>query len=158
MTVHAARYGGALGPIFLLLIPGLALRGSRHSWQERAVLGMIFVYLILWASPFSSFQVRFLVPLTPFLAILAARRGVRCPPGITWSLGQICVLGVVDRLASSNLPPLWPCTKGMRVEYKNWLTHVINVVQYRWWRVTNQTVSTSGPTCSLLPRLAIHQR
>lgn len=128
MTVHAARYGGALGPIFLLLIPGLWFRRSEHSWKERALIALIIFYLALWAMPFSSFQMRFLVPLTPFLATLAAIGACRIRQLLSGSYGKTAFSALLTGLLLLNLPPFLSLHERDRAGYKDWLTHVITVV------------------------------
>jgi hypothetical protein len=131
MTVHAARYGGSLGPIFLLLIPGLWFRCSRHSWPERALVALILGYLILWATPLSSFQMRFLVPLTPFLATLAAVGACRIRQLLLGSYSRLAFSVLLTGLLLLNLPPFMALHERDRGECKGWLTHVITVVPIR---------------------------
>jgi hypothetical protein len=126
LTVHAARYGGSLGPLFLLLLPGLALVGSAAS-RVPWLISFIALYLAIWASPISSFQLRFLVPLTPLLAALAAeavRRLSAVGSGRTRTALAAGLLG----LFFLNLPPFTPLHERDRVGSGGWLTHVIHAV------------------------------
>ena len=73
MTTAADRFGGSIGPLFLIALPGIVLlflvRRSTSLW----VLGLwVLSSFALWASPISSFQARFLLVIMPPLAILAA--------------------------------------------------------------------------------------
>jgi hypothetical protein len=68
MTIHAAAYDGTLGPLFLLFLPLVILFMHRKGvlpW----LFAFVLLYIVFWASPLSSFQMRFLVPITPLLAI-----------------------------------------------------------------------------------------
>ena len=52
MTVHAAIYGGTLGPAFLVLIPVLVFLRRRPPAPAIAVVGAgCAAYVALWASP-----------------------------------------------------------------------------------------------------------
>lgn len=130
MTIHSAWYGGNLGPAFLMLVPGLILFRNRTSvipW-----LGWLALfYMVFWASPLSSFQMRFLVPVTPLLAVLGAEgykrinRAVQfttVKPGrrlLEFGIGVICLL---------NLPPFTSLHEFDRIGWEGWLTHVIHKV------------------------------
>jgi hypothetical protein len=126
MTMHAARYGGTLGPLFLLLLPALALfRGAkaRLAWMAWFVL----LFLAVWASPISSFQLRFLVAIAPVLAVLgaeAARRlAAAAPPA-----GATVLAGVLLALLALNLPPFTRFHERDRIGWDGWLTHVVHVL------------------------------
>jgi hypothetical protein len=130
VTMHAARFGGSLGPVFLLLVlPGAALfqrwrrPGSHRLFWALAVFTA--GYLALWASPLSSFQLRFLVPLALVLAVLAAAvvprlSGLLRLGGLPSSL----LPGGLALLLLLNLPPFLSLHEGDRQEYDGWLTHV----------------------------------
>jgi 4-amino-4-deoxy-L-arabinose transferase-like glycosyltransferase len=126
MTMHAARYGGTLGPLFLLLLPALALfRGAaaRLTWMGWFVL----FFVAIWASPISSFQLRFLVVLTPVLAVLAAeavrRLTAAAPPA-----GSKVLAAALLALLALNLPPFTRFHERDRAGWDGWLTHVVHVV------------------------------
>lgn len=70
LTMHTAAYGGALGAIFLMLLPFAARR--RPGRPLLIVAGVLVVFVALWASPVSSQQFRFLIPVLPALAVLGA--------------------------------------------------------------------------------------
>jgi 4-amino-4-deoxy-L-arabinose transferase-like glycosyltransferase len=126
MTMHAARYGGTLGPLFLLLLPALALfrgAGARLTWMPWFVL----FFMAVWASPISSFQLRFLVAVAPVLAVLGAEAARRltaaAPPA-----GSKVFAGLLLALLALNLPPFTRFHERDRVGWDGWLTHVIHAV------------------------------
>ncbi|MBA3887175.1 MAG: hypothetical protein H0X67_15805 [Acidobacteria bacterium] len=126
MTVHASRYGGTLGPLFLMLLPALALfRGStvRLTW----IGAFVALFVAVWASPISSFQVRFLVVLTPLLAVLGAeavrRLDLAAPRAASKTLAAALLV-----LLALNLPPFTRFHERDRVAWDGWLTHVIHAV------------------------------
>ncbi|HET7769294.1 MAG TPA: glycosyltransferase family 39 protein, partial [Chloroflexota bacterium] len=71
VTVHGALYSGSIGPLFLVLLPGL-LRSSRRPGAIRWLAYGVAAYVAVWASPLSSFQMRFLMPVVAPLAVLAS--------------------------------------------------------------------------------------
>ncbi|MDQ3347162.1 MAG: glycosyltransferase family 39 protein [Acidobacteriota bacterium] len=126
VTVHGALFGGSLGPLFLVLVPGL-LFTRRHPAAVKWLVGGVVAYVAVWASPISSFQLRFLMPIVPPLALLAAAglksisvRAVTCVPrGHT-----IATCGVLC-LAVFNLPPFTSFHEADRRGWNGWLTHVL---------------------------------
>jgi hypothetical protein len=87
----------------------------------------IVLYVAVWASPLSSFQLRFLVPLVPPLAVLgaeAARRLAAVGPGRTGRALAIAWLVLLPL----NLPPFTGLHERDRVGWDGWLTHVIHEV------------------------------
>jgi hypothetical protein len=67
--MHGAAFGGSLGVAYLILLP-LALR-CRPSRAFALTAGFCLGYVALWASPLSSLQMRFLVPVLSPLAVVA---------------------------------------------------------------------------------------
>ena len=126
MTLHAARFGGSLGPIFLLLMPGFIwqpFRTAPVSWLLAFVAG----YIALWASPVSSFQMRFLVAITPILAVLAALAFEALMNNFTQFSWQKAIgPGVITALLLLNLPPFTSLHESDRSNSEGWLTHVIH--------------------------------
>lgn len=78
MTMHAGYYDGTLGPLFLLLLPFLALgigaagRAERGRGARVALGAFAAMYIVMWASPIASFQMRWMLPVVPALAVLGA--------------------------------------------------------------------------------------
>jgi len=130
MTVHAARYGGTLGPMFLLLLPVLALP-RRRSRATFWLMSFVLLYLALWASPVSSFQLRFLIPIAPIGAVLAAEACGRIAQVLRTrraKLARAPLSGVVAILLLLNLPPFTSLHEADRVVWEGWLTHVLHTV------------------------------
>jgi hypothetical protein len=69
LTMHSAAFGGSLGVAYLILLP-LAMR-RRPSRAFTLTALFCLGYIVLWASPLSSLQMRFLVPVLGPLAVLA---------------------------------------------------------------------------------------
>lgn len=67
-----AAFQGSFGPVFLLLAPFSLLPSSFRRRGLWVVALSAVGFFMLWASPLSSFQARFLVPAAPFFAVLAA--------------------------------------------------------------------------------------
>lgn len=126
-TIHASRYGGTLGPLFLILLPViLAFQRNRFiRWLSISVL----VYIIFWASPLSSFQMRFLVPIILLLALLAAQ-AINGLISILQEIGwrRELLLIMLASLLVLNLPPFLSLHEGDRVKWDGWLTHVLHTL------------------------------
>jgi 4-amino-4-deoxy-L-arabinose transferase-like glycosyltransferase len=125
MTMHGYRYGGSLGPFLLLLLPAVVVLVRRRTAARLLLCGTI-LYLLVWASPVSSYQLRFLVPWWLFVSALIAggialltddaARLWRAPwPFVRWMLPAIAWL---------NLPPFTPLHERDREGDTRWLTHV----------------------------------
>ena len=126
LTIHAAQFGGSFGPILLLLLSGFFVfkpNGKELRWLGVFCLG----YLIFWASPLSSFQMRFLLPITPFLVVLSTAafqglisrlsgKGFRTNL-VSWILILLLIL---------NLPPFTSLHEADREGWNGWLNHVIH--------------------------------
>lgn len=128
MTVHAASYGGNFGPMFLLLLPGLGLL-RRRSRVIPWLLALVLIYIGLWTSPLNSLELRFLIPLTPLLALLAAEASARLAQlmrsfPVRW--GETAFKAGLALLLLLNLPPFTSVHEGDRVVWDGWLTHVIH--------------------------------
>jgi len=136
MTMHEERYGGALGPTFLALAP-LALLGLRPRRALRVsalgALGLFAVaFLVLWASPIASFQMRWVLAAVPALAVLAAvgyERLTELVPARSRAASALaCLTGILLVL---NLPPFTPLHEHERrtwTAWGGWLTHVVHGV------------------------------
>jgi hypothetical protein len=125
-TVHAARYGGTLGPLFLILVPAAVL--GRRGRRTALIVGAgCAAYIALWASPLSSFQMRFLVPLVPLLAVLGAEGAHRVERTAT-QVGRparAVALGVIAGLLLFNLPPTSGWHEPDRRGWDGWMTHIV---------------------------------
>ncbi len=125
VTVHAASFGGSLGALFLLLSPAVLFGG----WPSRAtsVLGAGAVaYAAVWASPISSLQLRFLMPVVSVLAILGAQgwqhltaAGVRIRGATPVIAAALLLVGVLQ------LPPFVVIQEADRAGWTGQLTHVL---------------------------------
>ncbi len=129
VTVHGALFGGSLGPVFLVLTPALAFTERYRTALACLVCG-VAAYVAIWASPISSFQIRFLMPVVPALALLAAaaldtgaRRAAR-----SMKRGGVFVTAAVMWLALLNLPPFTSFHEADRQGWNEWLTHVVREV------------------------------
>ena len=131
ITVHGAKYGGSFGPLLLLLAP--AALTSRLTTAAKWLALFAIAYFALWASPLSSFQLRFLLPLTPIMALFAAQgaiaasrlmatngmsRGIRLA---RWSLAALMIL---------NLPFFMSLHEVDRSGWQGWLTHVAHEIHF----------------------------
>lgn len=129
MTMHAASYGGTLGPILLLAVPGFVLV-LRRSPAARWLAAGAALYLVVWASPLSSLQLRFLVPWWLPVSALAAAAIVAMNQAAAalWrpagGLAYAMWLGIL----LLNVPPFTPLHERDRVGWSGWLTHVIHRV------------------------------
>ena len=132
MTIHAARYGGNLGPLYLMFIPGLLLRRNRTPFTP-CLIGYILLFLLFWASPLSSYQMRFLVPITPALAMLAAEGAARAQYAareLTGETGKRILNVALLIFCLFNLPPFTSLHEYDREDSNGWLTHVIHTVPF----------------------------
>ena len=126
VTVHGDRFGGSLGPLFLMLIPAAFLFRPRR----RAVLlfaAAVIAYAAVWASPISSYQMRFLMPSVAPMALLAAAGldAVSRAAGEWHYRGRQLVAGAVCTIAFLNLPPFIRLHERDREGWANFLTHVL---------------------------------
>jgi len=130
--VHGARYGGTFGPLFLILVP-LAFLGGPLPRSTRLVAAGCGVYLALWASPLSSFQLRFVIPLLPMLAAFAAAGFASVRDAAAQMNRPAARLAFVPLaiILILNLPPFIRMHERDRVQWKGWLTHVVRMVPVR---------------------------
>lgn len=127
VTQHGAAFGGCLGALFLAVLPWLAA-GVRQRQATRWLLYLVAGYVAVWASPISSFQLRFLVPVLPLLCVLAATAITRIFAslrGIGMHRPAYALLAVLLLL---NLPPFIPLQEGDRARWTGWLTHVTRIL------------------------------
>jgi hypothetical protein len=128
-TVHGARYGGTLGPLFLMLIPAALIGPGVRRTTFVAAAGCA-AYVAVWASPVSSFQMRFLIPLVPVLAALGAegaarveRAAARAAPG-----APALVVATLAVLLLFNLPPTSLWHERDRRGWDGWMTHIVRAM------------------------------
>jgi hypothetical protein len=128
-TVHAARYGGTPGPLFLILVPA-ALVGPGVRRRTGVVAAGCAAYVAIWASPISSFQMRFLLPLVPLLAALGAEGAARVERAAqrTWRGGPALVAALLTVLLLFNLPPTSGWHEPHRHEHMGWMTHIVRAL------------------------------
>ncbi len=130
MTIHASRYGGDLGPLYLMFLPGLLLRRNRALFTPW-LIGFVLLFLLFWASPLSSFQIRFLIPITPVLSMLAAEGAARVQQTarvLTGEIGKRLLTVALLVFCLLNLPPFTSLHEYDRQGSNGWLTHVIHTV------------------------------
>jgi hypothetical protein len=92
------------------------------------------LYAVMWALPFSSFQGRFLVPILPLVAVLAASGFAEVSRGIsenTLHYGKTVLVTFVSLIMILNLPPFIPLHEGGRQGSEGWLTHVVRRIPAR---------------------------
>jgi 4-amino-4-deoxy-L-arabinose transferase-like glycosyltransferase len=126
LVLHGARYGGALGPLVLLGLP-LALL-LKNRWEAAGLTAALAGYVMLWASPVSSFQARFLLPVIPLWAALAgAGLGALATRSGGRGVGRAAAVAV-PLLAVLHLPPFLSLHETDRDGWAGWLTHVFRRV------------------------------
>lgn len=123
VTIHGASFGGSLGPLFLVMVPALLIAPRRLPVLRWAAAG-IAAYVAVWASPLSSFQLRFLMPIVPALALLAAAAAAAAGHAAGRRAATIATAGVVC-LTALNLPPFVRLHEIDRAGWSGWLTHVL---------------------------------
>jgi hypothetical protein len=131
MTIHAADYHGTLGPLYLILLPFFLLVRLRSGLRWLALF--VLFYLVLWASPLSSLQMRFVVPLAPILAVLGAAAFARLQASSRLAWGRrapnFISAGILGLLLL-NLPPFTALHERDRVEWEGWLNSVLHGVEW----------------------------
>lgn len=132
LTVHGHRYGGTFGPLLALFLPGLLfprLRKTAAVQAGRRILpwlaGFVLLFTYLWASPLSSFQLRFLIATAPILAVLAAAGFSRLQALAEGRLLRWVLPSLLAGLLLLNLPPFTALHEADRVGWDGWLTHVM---------------------------------
>lgn len=127
MTMHAARYYGTFGPMLLAFLP-FTLASVVRSPTARALGAGSVIYVAFWASPISSFQMRFLVPFWVIAAPIVAsgiQRLVDAAGSVQASLRTLTT-GAIVVLLALNLPPATMLHERDRVGWSGWLTHVMH--------------------------------
>jgi hypothetical protein len=126
VTVHSARFGGSLGPLWLMLVPANLVMGKGDR-VTRLLAVAALVYAAVWASPISSYQLRFLIPVVAALALLGARAWQRVTDTAACIGPNVRLATHVSLLAIAclNLPPFTPLHEADRPGRYGWLTHVL---------------------------------
>jgi 4-amino-4-deoxy-L-arabinose transferase-like glycosyltransferase len=126
LTEHPARFGGTLGPVFLAFVP-LAF-SSRYRRRVAPAAIVCAGYFVVWASPLGSLQLRFLVPIVPFLTVLASAGVDALFAAAAAASSALAVLPIVPLTAMliMNLPPFVQWQERDRVGWNGWLTHVLH--------------------------------
>lgn len=132
-TWDGVSYAGSLGPAWLLLLPIVPLFWGRLRRETRLLALLAAVYIVLWASPFSSFQLRYMVPAIPVLAVVAV--GGLCAlttalAATGWFRTRRVVLGGVVAVLFLNLPPFQPLADART----GWVPHTFHEIHSRAWR------------------------
>ena len=126
VTVHGARFGGSIGPLFLVLIPAACfLRRPRRAVMLLAAA--VIAYAAVWASPISSYQMRFLMPVVAPMALVAAAglEAAAHAAGQWHRRGRQLVTAAVFAVAVVNLPPFTRLHERDRQGWAGFLTHVL---------------------------------
>jgi hypothetical protein len=127
-TMHGAAFGGSLGVAYLMFVP---LAFHRRMPQPLMIIGAFSLgYVALWASPISSQQLRFLVPVLAPLAVLAGY-GVDRALSVArrWSPAAAVAAGLlVTAVFLLSLPPFLRAHERDRAGDGGWLTHVLREV------------------------------
>jgi len=147
-TVYPDLYDGIIGPIFILLLPALPLVPSTAP-VRRLGLGVLS-YLVLWALPIGSYQIRFLMPAVPPLAVLVAAsygRLISLLETAQAGLGGRMLKGGMVLLVFLNMPPFTPLLE----KRGEWIGKVMRRVPVD---VVAGRVSADGYLASTVPSFA----
>jgi hypothetical protein len=126
-TVHGERFGGTVGPLFLVLVPAAFLPWPGRSRRHAVLLTAgCAAYAACWASPLSSYQLRFMIPAIPFLAALAAEGAAHVAVHASAIRGgHAAVAAATVAALLLNLPPAITWHERDRAGWSGWLTHVL---------------------------------
>ena len=125
ITIHAAQYGGTLGPLLLAGLPAMILAAARRR-RASALLAASAIYCAVWASPLSSYQMRFLVPVWPPCAAALAV-GIRLVlDRLHARAGRTGLLAILVLILVASLPPWTVFHEGDRRGWDGWLTHAVH--------------------------------
>jgi hypothetical protein len=136
LTFHPSRYDGTLGPLsllFFLLLPFLALALGGGGWAIPWLLGFAAGYFALWASPLASFQLRWLLPIAPLLAVLAAAAFARLAAlvrEVSGRAGAALLSAFVALLLLLGLPPFTRLHERDRAEWNGWINSTLHGLPY----------------------------
>jgi hypothetical protein len=125
VPVHGTLYGGTFGPLLLAGLPVVALVSVRRSFAAALLAGTV-IYAAVWASPFSSYQLRFLVPAWLTGAALLAAGVALALDRVRMPLVRGSVRVALAVVLLANLPPWTVLHEGDRRGWDGWLTHVVH--------------------------------
>jgi hypothetical protein len=110
----------------LAALPAVLLVAARARLARWFLAGTV-AYLIVWASPLSSFQLRFLTPVWWVLAPITAcaLRLVLRRAGEMHRLLRLAVAALIAAVLLLNLPPWTVLHEGDRRGWTGWLTHIV---------------------------------
>jgi len=134
VTMHGAAFGGSIGPVFLMLVPLAFVPVVFGLWRPTRIHVLVaffcLAYLLLWASPLSSLQLRFLIPILSPLAVLASvgfEKACSMAGGLSSRLPVVMAV-LVLAIMSLSLPPFLRMHERDRSGSEGWLTHVLREV------------------------------
>jgi hypothetical protein len=130
VTTEGNRFAAAFGPLLLVFLIPL-LSGRCRDLATTCLAFVAIVYVALWASPLSSFQGRFLLPIMPLLAVLAGSGYGLITQALSqtsWGRVRAALNLTLALLLVMNLPPFISLHEGSRVGWTGWLPHVTRQV------------------------------
>jgi hypothetical protein len=132
VSVHGARYAGTFGPALLILVP-FGLCNRRLTRTATLVAVGAGTYLALWATPISSFQLRFLIPVVPVLAAFGSAGLARLRQAATRLAPRAAsiVMVPVAIVLLLNLPAFTRLHESDRNGWNGWLSHVSRALPAR---------------------------
>jgi hypothetical protein len=132
-TWDGVKYAGSLGPAWLLFLPLFPLVRRRLEPGVRflALLGMAF--LLLWVTPFSSFQLRYVVPVVPLLAVVVAAE-VRALGVLLAEAGWLRALRALSAGTAAMLALNLPVFFWFHDARVGWVTNTVHIVNTGYLR------------------------
>jgi hypothetical protein len=129
LTMHALRYAGTIGPLFLAFVPAALLRPRSIRPESRRCLLELLAFaaaaVAVWALTSRSQEVRGLLPVLPTLAILAAA-GIGAIGSNGGMLLRVPVRIAVSIVMLLSLPVLMRLHEPERDGYANWLPSTLH--------------------------------
>jgi hypothetical protein len=131
-TWDGARFAGSIGPAWLLFLPLVPLTWRRFGVDLRLLMALLAVYYLLWISPYSSFQIRYLVPAVPLAAVVVTAVVRNLAPlfakaGIP--VARRMLLGGVALMLFLNLPVFYP----LHDARSGWISSTFHSVRPHAW-------------------------
>jgi 4-amino-4-deoxy-L-arabinose transferase-like glycosyltransferase len=131
-TWASVAYAGSIGPAWLLFLPLLPLVRGRLDWRARFVALLGIVFLVLWVTPYSSFQIRYLVPVVPLLAVAVAAvvRALDALLGDAgWRAARRALSVGTAAVLLLNLPAFFPLADARQ----GWIPHTMHTIKPSAW-------------------------